>query len=309
MLDIGASQGYYSFRAAYNYPNSVFVMIEGNNEYYPLIGSQLLDLCKTNTMLDNIIFLNKALALEDAQRLSECEHFDVVLALNIIHWFPESWKDIADAILNMGSHIIIETPPQELGVNDNKIRRQIEEYLLSKGAYILAKAPRHTSHELSSIYLVETKKCQISRKTWLMPPLRKKSHLVFSDFEKKELHKFSEQDLQSAQITTWVPGINLVTFKMYQGAYPTPDMIKKSLLDICDESHTDWMVNNMILQGKKLRLIDCNDIMKLKEKGWHPRKFSSQTFEKICKLLTIANPAAVQNFFWQRLIKSWPINS
>ena len=51
--------------------------------------------------------------LTDLQKLSECEHFDVVLALNIIHWFPSEWMKIADAILAMGDNIIIETPPQE----------------------------------------------------------------------------------------------------------------------------------------------------------------------------------------------------
>jgi len=84
MLDIGASQGYYSFRTAYDY-NSVCVMIEGNNNEYPLTGDQLLHLCKCNTSLDNIILFQKPIVIADLQHLSECEHFDVILAMNILH--------------------------------------------------------------------------------------------------------------------------------------------------------------------------------------------------------------------------------
>jgi len=45
MLDLGASQGYYSLRAAYDY-DSVCVMIEGNNGAYKMIGTQLQEICE-----------------------------------------------------------------------------------------------------------------------------------------------------------------------------------------------------------------------------------------------------------------------
>ena len=35
MLDIGASQGYYSFKTAYDFPKAVCVMIEGDNASIP----------------------------------------------------------------------------------------------------------------------------------------------------------------------------------------------------------------------------------------------------------------------------------
>ena len=79
MLDIGASQGYFSFRAAHDY-DCVCVMIEGNNAEYPRVGSQLLDLCKANDSLENIILLNKEVVPEDLLKLGECESFSVVLA-------------------------------------------------------------------------------------------------------------------------------------------------------------------------------------------------------------------------------------
>lgn len=239
MLDIGASQGYYSFRTAFNY-NCVCVMIEGNNKYHPLIGSQLLDLCKANTSLTNIIFLNKQVVISDLKRLSECEHFDVVLAMNIIHWFSEQWQEITDAILNMGDNIIIEVPPKE---NIPYLRDKIDNYLKSKNASILGYAPRHLDTKLNTtFYLIERSKKELLRKTWNWPQLTKNIYEIKSNYTEKYLikHKDKKQKIK----TNWVPGINLLTFKMYNGAFPEQSTIKENLLKITDQSN-----NSMILQG------------------------------------------------------------
>jgi hypothetical protein len=50
------------------------------------VEKQLFKLCKVNDSLKNIILLDKQVIVEDLQKLSECESFSVVLALNIIHW-------------------------------------------------------------------------------------------------------------------------------------------------------------------------------------------------------------------------------
>ena len=174
MLDIGAAQGYYSFRTAYDYPESVCVMIEGNNPAYPMAGSQLLSLCRANN-LDNTIFLNKKIVPGDLQRLSECEHFDVVLAMNIIHWFPNNWRQVADAILNMGDNIIIETPPQEpvTTKESNRIRGEIVKYLQDNDAIVLGKIPRHTSNTETTMYYLQGKRNYLERKTWITEKKRK----------------------------------------------------------------------------------------------------------------------------------------
>ena len=113
MIDLGASQGYYTFKSAAIYPQSVFVMLEGDNPSYPLVGTQLFDLCKCNTTAKNIIYLNKPIIISDIEKLTEHEYFDIVLALNIIHWFENSWQILTDLLLSLGANIIIETPPTE----------------------------------------------------------------------------------------------------------------------------------------------------------------------------------------------------
>lgn len=299
ILDIGASQGYYSFRAAHDY-DCICIMIEGNNPEYPMVGSQLLDLCKANDSLENIIMLNKQVIPEDLQRLSECEYFDVVLALNIIHWFGSRWKEVANAILNMGENIIIETPPQEDSASQeaNSIRKSIEEYMVSRKAKILGKVPRHTSDDkMATIYHIESKKTKIERKSWIHPKNTDDHHTITSNYHVKKITKKPPR-VSDLQVSDWEPGINLMTFLMYNGAHPSSKKIKAAIKLIQESSHNDWTVNNMILQGSKLALIDWNDQMHGSNGG---RRCSQKVLKAHLQLLSIKNPAKIGRYFWNCL--------
>jgi hypothetical protein len=299
ILDIGASQGYYSFRAAHDY-DCICIMIEGNNPEYPMVGTQLLDLCKANDSLENIIMLNKQVIPEDLQNLSECEYIDVVLALNIIHWFGYRWKEVADAILNMGDNIIIETPPQEDSASPeaNSIRKSIEEYMVSQKANILGEIPRHTSADkMARIYHIESKKTRMERKSWLHPKNMDDHHTITSNYHVKTITKKPPR-ASDFQVSNWKPGINLMTFLMYQGAYPSSEKIKAAIRSIQDPSHNDWTVNNMILQGSKLVLIDWHDQLQGSNGG---RRCSPKVVKAHLRLLGIKKAAQINRYFWNHL--------
>ncbi len=302
MLDIGASQGYYSFRTAHNY-DCVCVMIEGDNAHYPKVGRQLLDLCKANTSLENIILLNKHITLPDLKRLSECESFDVVLALNIIHWFGDRWQQVADAVLAMGDKIIIETPPLEnfATSEQNTTRKSIQDYLSYRGAKIIAEVPRHTSDNTSFIYFFETEKKTLNRKQWLMPAGQCDHLIIDSNYKTKTLVK-KLSGPQGTRANKWVPGINLMTFLMYHGAHPSRSKIKQMIKNMaCHTTHNDWTANNMILQGNKLQLIDWDDSSHGISGG---RMASSKVLKRHLRLAGIKKPEKIEKFFWNRLIKS-----
>lgn len=255
VLDIGASQGYYSFKIAYDFNYSVCVMIEGDNTAYPLTGTQLEQLCYLNTSLNNVILLKRSLALNDIQMLSECEHFDVVLALNIIHWFPSQWRQMADTILNMGDNIIIETPPQEKKFSQRNY--DIEQYILSRGAEVIGTVERHTTGTPVNIYLIKANKKFIARKNWFMKANNK--HVIQSTFSEKKQIKIGAYDGKEI-ISDWLPGINLITFKMYSGTYPSKDALKSLIKSLMlTVSNNDCLPNNMIVQGNKVAMIDIND--------------------------------------------------
>ncbi|MBT8489910.1 MAG: hypothetical protein KJN62_02560, partial [Deltaproteobacteria bacterium] len=305
MLDIGASQGYYSFRTAYNY-NSVCVMIEGNNNEYPLIGDQLLDLCKCNTSLDNIILFQKPIVIADLQYLSECEHFDVILALNILHWLGSNWKAAADAIIAMGNNIIIETPPQETTVssNSNNMRRDIENYLLENGAQVIGTVKRHTSNTVSSIYLIHNDKGFIRRRTCLKPIEPATNHIINSTFSKKTMTKKADSPPDTFVTSNWVPGINLITFKMYKGAYPTTDRIKEAIKNLKNEKTNDWMPNNMIIQGHNIAMIDTDDPNHNDGGLGGGRVFSEKLLRRVLRFVDLRDPKKVERYFWEKIVRS-----
>ena len=299
MLDIGALHGYYSFKTAHDY-GCVCVMIEGDSPEYPKISKQLINLCKSNSTLDNIILLNRHPVYEDLKRLSESEAFDVVLALDILR-YGGPWKDVADAVLSMGDRVIVEIPLKKNTTSkDGKaVKRALEEYLISRGADILCDFPQSDSESQSKMYMVTNEKKNLKRKQWLIPRAELKHLTIVSDYEKKQIVKV-RSDPSQPLVSDWQPGINLMTFLMYHGAYPSRRMIKKAMKNIVDRNHNDWTVNNMILQGNKITLIDWDDPKFTTTGG---RRSTRRVLRKHLQLLSIKDPKKAEFFFWKRLIK------
>lgn len=302
LIDLGASQGYYSFRTAYDY-NCVCIMVEGNNRTYPMTGTQLRQLCALNTELNNIILLEKPLNIPDMKRLSECESFDVVLALNILHWLGPNWRKAVDALINMGSNIIIETPPQESIVSKerNIKRKQIEDYIIQKGGVIIGKVKRHTSNTQSNIYLIENQRPTIERTSWISKKNDVNDYHIISTFDKKTFVKCSDaKQPKTDKEYPWNPGLNLMTFKMYNGSFPDTQSIISSIDATKHIKHYDWMPNNMILQGAEIALIDNEPAYT--SHGTVPKRLYSQNFaQALYKWIDIKNPKKVETYFWDVL--------
>ena len=94
VLDIGANLGYFSFRIAEDFPEATCVLIESK------YGKQLTQLGKDNES-NNVIILNNTVTADKLSNLSKCEHFDVVLCLNIIHHLDNPTNSIT-AIEKLG---------------------------------------------------------------------------------------------------------------------------------------------------------------------------------------------------------------
>lgn len=252
MLDIGASQGYFSFRAAHDFPDSSCVMIEGGYSAEWQIAQQLQDLCQLNTDLKNITFLQKKISVDELIQLGHCEHFDVTLLFNIAHHFGPLWKDLLDAIFALGDHVIIETPTAQ----ENSICGPIEKYIKDKGGILICQTPRHTNPQLKgNMYLIQGSKKQICKSYWNQANLQNNWH-INSNFDHKTLIKKLEEP---TTLINWLPGINLMTFKMLHGTFPTTQMIKTNMLSLNYQKHMDPFLWNLIINGQKLTFIDCKD--------------------------------------------------
>lgn len=274
MLDIGADQGYYSLRTAQDYA-AVCVMIESND--------QLLENCKAHQELTNLILLNTSFSPAKLQHLSECEHFDVVLALKGMHEFGKQWEEAANAILRMGDYVFIKIPADE---------KDVEEYVFARGGKILG----DIQDDNSTLYLIETKNIYLRRKTWLRSIMSKNLYRIESSFFDKQLIKPSSWPTGALKATSWIPGINLCTFKMCHGAYPTKDQLRNCMIDLKDFCHTDWIMNNMIVQGKTLALIDFDDELS-------NCYFCETLLEAHLEMLNLEDPEKIEHYFWHKLFK------
>lgn len=264
VLDLGAAQGFFSFKIGYEFPHATCVMIEGDYDYTNHTDN-LLKLCVENNTLHNIIFLKSLITPDLLQTIAECEHFDLVLALNFIHHCGHNWKTIIEKICSLGDYVIIENPPTQEGSKEEQIKRQgIENFILDKNGILLAEVPRHTtSLYTSKVFLLKTKKSQLIKRNILWPPpfdnvADNKVYTIKSDFLQKKLIKSCNDDSITA---TWHKGINLLTFKMINGVFPYINEISALLTDQLDTLiiHNDLTPANIILQGKQIQVIDQND--------------------------------------------------
>lgn len=143
VLDLGASNGYFSLKIAHDF-DALCVMVD--------VSNRLCDICKFNDKISGIVYLKRALSLEDLTVLNQLEHFDVVLALNVVHHMSP-YKEILDLIFELGDTVIIETPP----ANDARTEKNpdvplIEKYLLEKqNGKVIALTPRAEANNFEEI--------------------------------------------------------------------------------------------------------------------------------------------------------------
>ncbi|MFA6065580.1 MAG: methyltransferase domain-containing protein [Candidatus Babeliaceae bacterium] len=261
VLDIGASQGYFTLRTAWDFPQAVGIMIEGNYSSDWHTSQNLLKICKKNTELSNIIFLNTHLTVEALERLADCEHFDVVLAFNIIHHFGKEWERAAQAIFRLGDFTIVESPPSHDKVfAQNHEVKALEEFLEDKNGVVIAKTPRHTDPSaLALMRLYTTPKKEINYKHWFYgdsSAVGKIHYNIESTFEEK---KFIKKNAEHRIERPWVPGINFITFKTLNGLWPDKEAVVSELLTFKNLEHGDLLPWNVIIRGRRLTAIDDDE--------------------------------------------------
>jgi len=92
---------------------------------------------------------------------------------------------------------------------------------------------------------------------------------------------------------SWKPGINLITYLCLNGRYPDRNNLVQSIA--IDRDHSDWMPNNMIVQGNKITLIDKGD-PKNEEGGIGKNSCSDVRIQRCKKLILTGDEDAVHAF-------------
>ncbi|MEJ2151780.1 MAG: class I SAM-dependent methyltransferase [Gemmatimonadota bacterium] len=184
VLDIGANQGYFSFRIAHEF-DAVCVMIEKQ--------AALLENCRKNES-HRVVLLQHAISAPELMSLSQSEHFDVVLALNVIHHFRWRWRTAARAIFSLGDTVIIESPPNnDTGSRGKWIRKPINRYLESMPHTVIAETERRRDRPIMSTMRL---------------------------YERKEV-----KPPALARVSMATPGIRPDTFDLLGGVYPERDVL------------------------------------------------------------------------------------
>lgn len=211
-LDLGAKEGYYSIKVAEDFCDAAAIMIEKSQEAFPC-GGTVADLCRKNRHLENLIYLDTKLTIPDIVRLSECEHFDVAFVsapssyIDLDH--PTSLSLFLQSSAGLADYVFIELPVS--GQPENLLKN--------------AKKVATLSHPDTALYLIENKKGYKSRKHWYA-----KTTLceIFSTFSRLRIYAPKPSGTVYRGFTP-MPGINLVTFKVLGGAWPSSTFLYENI--------------------------------------------------------------------------------
>jgi len=248
VLDMGANLGYFSFRIAEDYPMSSVVMIESPNFY----GKQLQNLAVRND-LNNIILLQTHMDLYKIKVLSEIEHFDVVLAMSVVHHIDGDPNDVVNEMSALGDRLIIELPNTTNACNPHKVVKINPDLFYGKVEQIGEGDSHVTKGGKRPIYMITTIKNGMKKRYYNCPPHLRSKVGIESSWKHKHYHH------QDGRKRVWIKGINLYTFMVFNGTFPYVANIEKLLRDLKYEHATDIRPWNFIIAGRGLAMIDAND--------------------------------------------------
>ena len=259
VLDLGAAVGYFTFRLSEDF-SGVFVAVEGDSK------RNLLDSCKKNNN-QNILLLEKQMNLKHLQNLKEVQHFDIVLALNVVHHFDEPFQDVLELLVSMSSFCFFEHPNSlENTATKNSSRLKSEKLELEKFL------PRLLNKSKSGLGDAVNKK--LERNMWLLKNTQSKTiDRAWRGTEKydEEFGPDSHIDIKSNfdeilidygsrnEKRNWIQGIDLRTFLENNGVYPTNDQVFDMINSMNADNARDLGPHNLILNGHELFPIDQDD--------------------------------------------------
>ena len=259
VLDLGAAEGYFTFRLSEDF-SGVFVAVEGDSK------RNLLDSCKKNNN-QNILLLEKQMNLKHLQNLKEVQHFDIVLALNVVHHFDEPFQDVLELLVSMSSFCFFEHPNSlENTATKNSSRVKSEKLELEKFL------PQLLNKSKSGLGDAVNKK--LERNMWLLKNTQSKTiDRAWRGTEKydEEFGSDSHIDIKSNfdeilidygsrnEKRNWIQGIDLRTFLENNGVYPTNDQVFDMIDSMNADNARDLGPHNLILNGHELFPIDQDD--------------------------------------------------
>lgn len=231
VLEVGRSSEAYLFTLAKRYPGSYILMDRKLSQS----AEQLEELFYKNIVFLHPPKIDTGLIAE----LGKCEHFDVAIIHQGDHLFDSEqiFASSLQLLLALGDHIFVEIP----------------QHLVAVAKAVHACDVVQTSATSCFCYFEMHKTC-ITKARWTAAEEGTTSYGIVSNFEEKRMAKQS-----TGTTSTWIPGINLLTFLMLRGVYPTDDMMREQLKTFKHIDHNDLVIGNMVVQGRQIVPIDFAD--------------------------------------------------
>lgn len=191
-----------------------------------------------------MMVLRKEFSADDLFRFSECEHFDVVLAMNILHWYEAHWNEALTALSLLGDRIFMQSPypedTQACGKHNTSIMQRIADgKRLGETAQFGGHMPRPIFTKIGSTDL-----------------LTRKSFNAEEQIEATVINgtiMLHHKD----EVQKYIPGLTLTTFAELNGVWPPKEMICSALrLMKWDGPHRDIQPWNVRITGTEAFLID-----------------------------------------------------
>ncbi len=266
--DIGANLGNFGHRLATEYPASVVVMAESR----PV----LIDVCRENA-LPNVAAMTHRFSLADLVELAKCERPDVVLALNVLHYFGPEAESALTCLLTMGADVVIETPGRgdTQSAQYDAAMRILSILERDPEASIIGTSPSHVTDGIDRpMFRVKGQHPPLTAGYVYGARVRAKGaiaprpHAFVSTETEREIQQ-ADQDARP-----FVPGMNLWNWLQLGGSYPSRASVKASVLrafDAMRKPHGDFRPWNLILQGDRVVPIDaghrqsCEDTVGLRD--------------------------------------------
>lgn len=244
VLDIGAAQGYFGARLTEDFPDCAVVAIE--KEAPP------------SDIPERVLWLSREFAAGDLWTLSEVEHFDVVLAMSVIHHFDAPQEFVVQAMESLGDHLIIEFPVEENACNPHRVKELVSVMPATRGWLNLGFGKSHLQEgQTRPIWLSNNPKCRLTR-SYIGTHRTELALLIASNFKTKKAWFWDKDETRD-----WYRGINLCTFRHFGGVHPTPDRIREQLraarARFLQRLHRDIAEWNIIIQGDDVQLVDYDD--------------------------------------------------
>ena len=223
----------YSLDIARHYPQATCVVVAHGRT------DSVADILEQHAITNLVLLDPPALDTYSIDMLGKCEHFDVVIVHDVEALDQKNVIPMLRLLLKLGDHIFI----------DSAASLRIPEGTLSQQSEVVA------THAGRSFLYFEVLKSNLLLPRWSIRGNAPFKHYeVMSNFHEKKLYKRATKTTSH-----WIPGINLLTFIMLQGLYPTNKMIRKHLKSFKDIDHNDLVLGNMVVQGASVVPIDFRD--------------------------------------------------